>query len=141
LLKTPLNKTYNRVILTLLICASVSLQAFAQEEATDKTATTSYPADGAQAWLAKMSDAVKSLNYTISFVLLKPGVDSQPYLWRHGVDVDGIEMEQLNLLNGPGREVVRIGSKVSYFEPNVPPYSLQSSMGLFLASFSNILKN
>jgi sigma-E factor negative regulatory protein RseB len=37
-------------------------------------------------------------------------------------------MEQLNLLNGPGREVVRIGNKVSYFEPNVPPYSLQSSI-------------
>jgi sigma-E factor negative regulatory protein RseB len=75
-----------------------------------------------------MSEAVKSLNYTISFILLKPGVDSQPYLWRHGVNDSGLEMEQLNLLNGPGREVVRIGNKVSYFEPNVPPYSLQSSI-------------
>jgi sigma-E factor negative regulatory protein RseB len=75
-----------------------------------------------------MSNAVKSLNYTISFILLKPGVDSQPYLWRHGVNEDGLEMEQLNLLNGPGKEVVRIGDKVSYFEPNVPPYSLQSSI-------------
>lgn len=86
-----------------------------------------YPADSAEAWLTKMAHAVKSLNYSISFVVLKPGIDSQPYLWRHGINQQGIEMEQLNLLNGPGREVVRIGDKVSYFEPNVPPYSLQSN--------------
>ncbi|MDU0354383.1 MucB/RseB C-terminal domain-containing protein [Paraglaciecola aquimarina] len=36
-------------------------------------------------------------------------------------------MEQLNLLNGPGKEIVRIGNRVSYFEPNMPPYSLISS--------------
>jgi len=125
-LKTPLNKISSRVILTLLITIFVPLQVFAQEQPINTT--NSYPSDSAQAWLAKMSDAVKSLNYTISFVLLKPGVDSQPYLWRHGVNEDGLEMEQLNLLNGPGREVVRIGNKVSYFEPNVPPYSLQSSI-------------
>jgi|TARA_R110000868_G_scaffold200460_6_gene447818 sigma-E factor negative regulatory protein RseB len=107
----------------------VAMQAFAQEaEPTNNTSSNSYPSDSAQAWLAKMSDAVKTLNYSISFILLKPGVDSQPYLWRHGVNQDGLEMEQLNLLNGPGREVVRIGNKVSYFEPNVPPYSLQSSI-------------
>ncbi|MBL4630292.1 MAG: MucB/RseB C-terminal domain-containing protein [Paraglaciecola sp.] len=137
LLKTPLNKIFCRVVSTLLICFFASVQVVAQEEPTNNTPTESYPNNSARAWLAKMSDAVKSLNYTISFVLLKPGVDSQPYLWRHGVDDDGIEMEQLNLLNGPGREVVRIGNKVSYFEPNVPPYSLQSSIinGPFPAEF------
>jgi sigma-E factor negative regulatory protein RseB len=125
-LKTLLNKIISRVILTLLITIFVPLLGLAQEPPNNTT--NSYPSDSAQAWLAKMSDAVKSLNYIISFVLLKPGVDSQPYLWRHGVNADGLEMEQLNLLNGPGREVVRIDSKVSYFEPNVPPYSLQSSI-------------
>ncbi|MFT6989926.1 MAG: sigma-E factor negative regulatory protein RseB [Paraglaciecola sp.] len=128
LLKTLLNKISSRVILTLLITLFVPWQAFAQEEPDNNRSTDSYTSDSAQAWLAKMSNAVKSLNYTISFVLLKPGADSQPYLWRHGVNEDGIEMEQLNILNGPGREVVRIGNKVSYFEPNVPPYSLQSSI-------------
>jgi sigma-E factor negative regulatory protein RseB len=128
LLKTPLNKISIRIILILLICIFVPLQVSAQDEPTSEMSDNSYPSDSAQAWLAKMSDAVKSLNYTISFILLKPGVDSQPYLWRHGVNKDGLEMEQLNLLNGPGREVVRIGDKVSYFEPNVPPYSLQSSI-------------
>ncbi|WP_339725189.1 MucB/RseB C-terminal domain-containing protein [uncultured Paraglaciecola sp.] len=115
--------------MSLLIVILFPLQSFAQEEpATNDTTSNSYPSDSAQAWLVKMSNAVKSLNYTVSFILLKPGVDSQPYLWRHGVNEDGLEMEQLNLLNGPGREVVRIGNKVSYFEPNVPPYSLQSSI-------------
>ncbi|WP_339768479.1 MucB/RseB C-terminal domain-containing protein [uncultured Paraglaciecola sp.] len=87
-----------------------------------------FPSDSAHGWLEKMAYAHRNLNYSISFVLLKPGVDSQPYLWRHGVSVQGVKMEQLNLLNGPGREVVRIGNKVSYFEPNVPPYSLQSNV-------------
>ncbi|MFT5924165.1 MAG: sigma-E factor negative regulatory protein RseB [Paraglaciecola sp.] len=128
LLKTFHNKIYCRVLLALLLIFFVPLQVFALEQNTSETPSNSYPPDSAQAWLAKMSNAVKSLNYTISFILLKPGVDSQPYLWRHGVNEDGLEMEQLNLLNGPGREVVRIGDKVSYFEPNVPPYSLQSSI-------------
>ena len=128
MLKTPHNKISYRFILSLLIYVFVPLQVCAQEASTIETSNNSYPSDSAQAWLVKMSDAVKSLNYTISFILLKPGVDSQPYLWRHGVNEDGLEMEQLNLLNGPGREVVRIGDKVSYFEPNVPPYSLQSSI-------------
>jgi sigma-E factor negative regulatory protein RseB len=129
LLKTLLNKISSRGILTLLMTLFLPMQIFAQEEESiDNISSNSYPSDSAQAWLVKMSDAVKSLNYSISFILLKPGVDSQPYLWRHGVNQDGIEMEQLNLLNGPGREVVRIGNKVSYFEPNVPPYSLQSSI-------------
>jgi sigma-E factor negative regulatory protein RseB len=114
--------------LILLSASFVHLQVFALEEQINSTPANSHSPDDAQAWLAKMSNAVKSLNYTVSFVLLVPGSDSQPYLWRHGVNEDGLEMEQLNLLNGPGREVVRIGNKVSYFEPNVPPYSLYSSI-------------
>lgn len=112
----------------LLSASFVHLQVFALEGQSNSTPANSHSPDDAQAWLAKMSNAVKSLNYTVSFVLLVPGSDSQPYLWRHGVNEDGLEMEQLNLLNGPGREVVRIGNKVSYFEPNVPPYSLYSSI-------------
>nr|WP_082768909.1 MucB/RseB C-terminal domain-containing protein [Paraglaciecola hydrolytica] len=116
-------------VLLALLC--ISTESLAQEnqdtELQADFAISQYPSDTAEAWLSKMAKAFKSLNYSISFVVLKPGVDSQPYLWRHAIDENGIEMEQLNLLNGPGREVVRIGNKVSYFEPNVPPYSLQSS--------------
>lgn len=128
LLKSSSSKIFNRVILTLLINFFIPLQIFALQKQADASSISSYPSDSAQAWLVKMSDAVRSLNYTVSFVLLKPGMDSQPYLWRHGVNEVGLEMEQLNFLNGPGLEVVRIGNKVSYFEPNVPPYSLYSSI-------------
>ena len=116
------------VLLALLCFSSLGFsQEKPGEEQPSEYQRAPYPSDSAEAWLSKMANAVKSLNYTISFVVLKPGVDSQPYLWRHGIDPNGVEMEQLNLLNGPGREVVRIGNKVSYFEPNVPPYSLQSN--------------
>jgi sigma-E factor negative regulatory protein RseB len=127
-LKTTLNNFISGVTLTLLITVFIPMQVFAEEKSVKNASVDSYPSDSAQAWLAKMSNAVKTLNYTISFVFLKPGMDSEPYLWRHGVNDNGLQMEQLNLLNGPGREVVRIGNKVSYFEPNVPPYSLQSSI-------------
>jgi sigma-E factor negative regulatory protein RseB len=110
-----------------LLFVAFSANLAAQQSTEDNPSTAPYPTDTARAWLAKMSSSVKSLNYTISFVLLRPGVDSEPYVWRHGVDENGLQMEQLNLLNGPGREVVRIGNTVSYFEPNVPPYSLQSN--------------
>lgn len=110
-----------------LICL-LSLPAIVFADEFQKQNEKSFPSNSALAWLDKMATSHTTLNYTISFILLKPGVDSQPYLWRHGVDSQGVKMEQLNLLNGPGREVVRIGNKVSYFEPNVPPYSLQSSV-------------
>jgi sigma-E factor negative regulatory protein RseB len=116
------------VLLTLLFMPHLGFsQENQSESAKSEYAVSPYPSDSAEAWLSKMAVAVKTLNYSISLVVLKPGVDSQPYLWRHGIDENGVEMEQLNLLNGPGREVVRIGHKVSYFEPNVPPYSLQSN--------------
>lgn len=127
----PLKYSVAQLSLGLLSLFFFSIAANAQEDASQPSipdeANVQYPTDTAEAWLNKLSAAVKSLNYSISLVVLKPGVDSQPYLWRHGIDENGVELEQLNLLNGPGREVVRIGNKVSYFEPNVPPYSLRSS--------------
>ena len=46
--------------MTLLISIFVPLQSFAQVQQINTT--NSYPPDSAQAWLAKMSEAVKSLN-------------------------------------------------------------------------------
>ena len=110
--------------LFLLICVcSFSLQAQQESTQTQSNMAAAHPAD---AWLAKMSNAISTLNFQASFVVLNPGAESQPYMWRHGVNEDGVEMEQLSLLNGPGKEIVRIGQQVSYFEPNVPPYSLRS---------------
>lgn len=88
---------------------------------------TALPNESALAWLNKMAEATRSLNFQLSFVVNKPGSDTMPYLWRHAVDENGVELEQLSLLNGPGREVLRIDNQVSYFEPNVPPYTLRSN--------------
>ncbi|WP_232848394.1 MucB/RseB C-terminal domain-containing protein [Bowmanella yangjiangensis] len=84
------------------------------------------PDDSAQAWMDKMAAALKQLNYQISFVLVQPNGGFEPYLWRHAIE-DGVEVEHLSLQNGPGREIVRIGDLVSYFEPNVPAYSIRST--------------
>ncbi|MEO9946106.1 MAG: MucB/RseB C-terminal domain-containing protein [Paraglaciecola sp.] len=125
------NKFVSGALVALLVL-SATCNALAQEDVSDlkdaPTSTVTSPEVTAENWLAKMSHAMRALNYSVSLVLLTPGNDAQPYLWLHGVNDEGVELEQLNLLNGPGREVVRIGNKVSYFEPNVPPYSLESSI-------------
>lgn len=101
--------------------------SFSQTQAqTDLSKPTLTPADAANAWLTKMASAKRNLNFQVSFVLMKPGIEAQPFVWRHGISAEGVELEQLDELNGPGREVIRIGDKVSYFEPDRPPYSLAS---------------
>lgn len=77
-------------------------------------------------WLARLSEVIETRNFQVSFVQSRADGDTIPYLWRHGVMPDGIEMEQLNLQNGPGRELIRVGDVVSVFEPDVSPYSLKS---------------
>lgn len=85
------------------------------------------PGGSAEDWLQKMASALRSLNYEISYVVLQPNGEFEPYLWRHAL-VDGVEMEHLSLQNGPGREIVRVGDLVSYFEPNVPAFTLRSDL-------------
>lgn len=86
----------------------------------------SYPANSAEVWLQKFKEASHTLNYQISFVVTKGNAETHPYIWRHGL-VDGISMEHLSQLNGPGSEIFRIGEKVSFFEPDSVPFSLESS--------------
>ncbi len=97
-----------------------------QRTASDTLKDASQTAGAAAVWLDKLRISLRNLNYRISFVVSKPNAESQPYLWRHGI-VNGVEMEHLSLLNGPGREAFRIGNKVSYFEPTVQPYSIRSN--------------
>lgn len=115
------------VVLLALAGSLFSLSSYAQQTAEAGTPPPeSTPDSRAQAWLSKLGKAVREQNFSLSFVLLRPGSDAQPYLWRHGV-VDGKEFEQISLLNGPGREILRINQRVSYFEPDVPAYTLLSS--------------
>lgn len=84
-----------------------------------------YPANTPEAWLIKLKDGLRSLNYQLSFVVIHDNARVKPYLWRHAV-IDGKPMEHLSLLNGPGSEIFRIGNVVSYFEPNSVPFSRTS---------------
>lgn len=116
-----MNKNNNRFLVGLALCLSliISHPSFSQEPETPEL-------NEAIVWLKKLQHGLRNLNFEISLVVFKPGAESEPYLWQHGI-VDGQEMEHLSLLNGPGREAFRIGQKVSYFEPGSPPYSLTSS--------------
>ena len=80
----------------------------------------------AAVWLDKLRTSLRTLNYRITFVVARANGESEPYLWRHG-SKDGVEMEHLSLLNGPGREAFRIANVVSFFEPAVQPYSIRSN--------------
>lgn len=82
---------------------------------------------GAQ-WLLKMASSIQQRNYQISLVVNRPNSDTVPYLWRHGVFDDGVTMEQLNVLNGPGKEYIRVNRVISVFEPDAAPYSLSGNL-------------
>ncbi|GGW86000.1 sigma-E factor regulatory protein RseB [Alteromonas halophila] len=79
-----------------------------------------------QQWLARLATVSQTRNFQVSFVQSRPSGEAIPYLWRHAHLADGSTMEQLNLQNGPGRELIRVGDVVSVFEPDVPPYSLRA---------------
>ncbi len=79
-----------------------------------------------QQWLSRLASVTQTQNFQVSFVQSRAGSEAIPYLWRHATLEDGSTMEQLNLQNGPGRELIRVGDIVSVFEPDVPPYSIRA---------------
>lgn len=107
----------------LIFMLLLSSQLLAQGRVIDGV---SYPANSAEVWLQKFKEALHTLNYQISFVVTKGNAETHPYIWRHGI-VDGVPMEQLSQLNGPGSEIIRIDDKVSFFGANSVPFSLKSS--------------
>lgn len=127
------------VIALLLSSVFMSSGAVAQEQqasSADNQAQNNHLQDAASSpsmaqpqstyqWLTRLSDIVSKENYQLSFVQTKTGQETVPYLWRHGIDENGTELEQLNVQNGPGRELIRINNVVSVFEPDVQPYSLR----------------
>ena len=72
--------------------------------------------------LVKMAKAVHIRNFDASFVVVK-GKSMEPYRWLHAKKGD-TELEHLSLLNGAGLEMVRVDDKVTYFEPQLAPYSI-----------------
>lgn len=80
----------------------------------------------ASTWLNALSQSLKTRNFSTSFVVIKNN-HAEPYHWFHGVDETGKELEILSLLNGPRRDVLRKNEVVSYIEPELPPYSVETS--------------
>jgi sigma-E factor negative regulatory protein RseB len=83
-------------------------------------------AESAKLSLERLSQSLRQLNFTTSFVVVKNN-QAEPYHWLHGVGANGQELEVFTRLNGPRRDVLRQGEVVSYIEPEQEAYSLTSS--------------
>lgn len=81
--------------------------------------------ESAKLWLEKLSQSLRELNFTTSFVVVKNN-QVEPYHWLHGLGDDNIELEIFARMNGPRRDVLRQGEVVSYIEPEQEPYSVFS---------------
>ncbi len=88
-----------------------STTAFAEEES-------------AEALLYQMNEASQHLNYELSYILVKKN-SIEPLLYRHARQ-DDQQLAHLVYLSGPVREVIRRGDEVSYIEPGVEPFTIES---------------
>ncbi len=93
-----------------LFCVN-STAAFADEEP-------------AGALLYQMNEASQHLNYELSYILVKKN-SIEPLLYRHARQNDQ-QLAHLVYLSGPVREVIRRGDEVSYIEPGVEPFTIES---------------
>ncbi len=93
-----------------LFCVN-STTAFAEEES-------------AEALLYQMNEASQHLNYELSYILVKKN-SIAPLLYRHARQ-DDQQLAHLVYLSGPVREVIRRGDEVSYIEPGVEPFTIES---------------
>lgn len=93
-----------------LFCVN-STAAFADEEP-------------AEALLYQMNEASHHLNYELSYILVKKN-SIEPLLYRHARQNDQ-QLAHLVYLSGPVREVIRRGDEVSYIEPGVEPFTIES---------------
>jgi sigma-E factor negative regulatory protein RseB len=82
--------------------------------------------ESAKLSLERLSQSLKQLNFTTSFVVVKNN-QAEPYHWLHGIGSNGEELEVFTRLNGPRRDVLRQGEVVSYIETEQEAYSLTSS--------------
>ncbi len=81
--------------------------------------------ESAKFWLKKLSQSLKELNFTTSFVVVKNN-QVEPYHWLHGIGENELELEIFASMNGPRRDVLRQGDVVSYIVPEQEPYSVIS---------------
>lgn len=78
----------------------------------------------AEALLHQMNTASQSLNYELSYILIKKN-SIEPLRYRHAKN-DQQHLAHFVYLSGPVREVIRRGNEISYIEPSVEPFSIAS---------------
>ncbi|WP_299020568.1 sigma-E factor regulatory protein RseB [uncultured Photobacterium sp.] len=97
-----------------LVSLMVPLQASAEE-----------PVSSAEALLHQMDKASRELSYELSYILIKKN-SIEPLRYRHAVQ-NGEVYAHLIYLSGPPREVIQRGNEVSYFEPGLDPFTIDSN--------------
>ncbi|MGR5093246.1 sigma-E factor regulatory protein RseB [Vibrio maritimus] len=97
---------------SLLLFSLFANSAFAEEESS------------VEALLHQMNEASQQLNYELSYILIKKS-SIEPLLYRHATHEEQ-QLAHLVYLSGPVREVIRRGNEVSYIEPGVDPFTIES---------------
>lgn len=88
--------------------------------------STAWAQSDANAWLERMNQAIKTLNYEMSFVIIQND-KADPWRWFHGT-IDGQEREILTSLNGPGQQLIRKGDTLTYLQPEQTAYSIKDTV-------------
>ncbi|MGQ8365078.1 MucB/RseB C-terminal domain-containing protein [Glaciecola sp. 1036] len=128
LLKNILNK--RTILSAFIIFTSCVCSAFQATEPTNEPSDVQPEVSdtrnftSADDWLKYMSLSIDDASFEAFFVVNTDKKETQPYLWRKGKTQDGIPIEQLSLLNGPGSEQFAYQGKVSIIEPGYPAYSI-----------------
>ncbi|MEZ8144657.1 sigma-E factor regulatory protein RseB [Enterovibrio norvegicus FF-162] len=79
----------------------------------------------AEALLHQMGQATEQQNYELSYILVRKN-SIEPLRFRHAL-VEGESFGHIAYLSGPPREVIRRGNEISYFEPGIDPFTIESS--------------
>lgn len=78
----------------------------------------------AKAWLENMSQALQTQEFKMSLIHLQAD-HIRPLVYIHG-QVEDKEVAFLEHLNGPPKNAVRVGSKVTFIEHDQPAYSVEA---------------
>ncbi len=78
----------------------------------------------AEALLHQMNEASQQLSYELSYIQIKKN-NIEPLLYRHGRREEQ-QFSHLVYLSGSPREVIKRNNEVSYIEPGIDPFSIES---------------
>ncbi|ODA33236.1 sigma-E factor regulatory protein RseB [Veronia pacifica] len=92
--------------------------------------------DAAFDLVEQMDSASRELSYELSYIHVRKN-SIQPLRFRHAV-VGGKSLGHILYLSGPSREVIRRGKEVSYFEPGLDAFTIES--GQIVAPLPSIMQ-